>query len=109
METMSLTRTREALDRAKSQLRNLRVHGQRMTVLGTHSLLTVGGGAISGVLSVKMPKVAGRVDTDLLVGSAMCTAAMLDLAGDHSDELNAIGSGLLAAAAAREVGEALRK
>lgn len=109
MALSSISEYKGALERARAQIRNYKEHGQRMTVLGSHTLLTASGGAISGVLRVKKPTIADKVPTDLLVGSAFCTAAMLDLGGDYSDELNAIGSGMIAAYTAREVEEALRR
>jgi len=66
-------------------------------------LLTVGGGAAAGVLSVKMPKIPGtQLDSDVAIGTACVLLALMDVADGYDAELNAFGSGLLAAAAARE-------
>ena len=99
---------RQAVERYRNQLKAVKIEGQRMAVLGTHAVLTAGGGAIVGVLRVHAPKIGGKIDTPLLVGSALCTAALLDIGGDYSDEMNALGAGMLAAVAATETEAMLR-
>jgi len=93
----------QKLNRLQSSVKAARVHGQRVAKLGADSLLTVGGGAAAGVLSVKMPKIPGtQLDSDVAIGTACVLLALMDVADGYDAELNAFGSGLLAAAAARE-------
>lgn len=97
----SITEARGKLERARAQIRNLKSEGQRVTRLATHSTLMAAGGAGAGFLRVKMPKVPGTdIPTDLALGTSLVLAATLDLGGDMSDELLAIGGGMLAASAA---------
>ncbi len=109
----SLSDAKEALQRVNAQLRNLRERGtkeiQRVTILGTHAGLTLVGGAASGVLQAKKPLIGGKYPTDAVIGSAMCTTALLGLAGEYSDELNAMGAGMVAAYLSREVEQVVRK
>jgi hypothetical protein len=89
--------------RLQNTVKAARVQGQRVAKLGADSLLTVAGGATAGVLSIKMPKFPGtQIDADVAIGSACVLAALFDVADGYDAELNAFGSGLLAAAAARE-------
>jgi uncharacterized protein with ACT and thioredoxin-like domain len=89
--------------RMKNFIKNekVRQHTGRVARLTADSVLTVAGGVAAGVLSVKMPKVMG-IDTDVALGSLCVFGALLDMADGYDSELNALGSGLLAAAAARE-------
>lgn len=98
----------KSLERAKATLKSLREEGQRVAKLGVHAGLTVVGGVGAGVLAVKMPKVPGTdIDSDLALGGLLCAVALADVAGDWSDELNAMGAGMLAAGVARETQKAL--
>lgn len=107
--TASIVETRGQLDRARAKIRTMKNEGQRVTRLATHSMLMTGGGALAGVLRVKYPKITGtEIPSDAALGSAMVLAATLDLAGDMSDELLAIGGGMLAASAASFTEKQLR-
>lgn len=89
-------------------MKTMKAHTQRATRLGADALLTVAGGAAAGALAVKMPNFPGtQISSDLVIGTAMCLAAMADFADGYDAELNAMGAGLLAAATAREVQTAL--
>src|SRR5687768_3544400 len=92
------------LERYRNAIKGMKAHTQRATRLGADALLTVAGGAAAGALAVKLPMFPGtQINTDLVVGSLLCLAAMADMADGYDAELNAFGSGLLAAATAREV------
>lgn len=99
---LTLSETRGRLERARAQVRSMKAEGARVTRLATHTTLASGGGAVAGYLKVKRPtvRIAGtQVNTAVGLGLVATLAASLDFAGDYSDELQAIGSGMLAKAA----------
>lgn len=109
-QVATLTEARTKLDRARAQLKNLKAEGQRVTRLATHSTLMAAGGAGAGFLRVKFPKIPGTdIPSDVAVGTGLILAATLDLGGDMSDEMLAIGGGMLAAGAADYTEKQLRK
>lgn len=91
------------LARAKAALANAREATRHAAKLGTTAVLTAAGGVAAGVLAVKMPTIlGGKVPTDFAVGTVLVGLAAADMFDGYDEQLNAIGSGLLAAAAARE-------
>jgi hypothetical protein len=72
--------------------------------------LTVAGGAASGLLRVKMPKIPGTsLDSDMAIGAALTAASVFGLFGKDLDRYaNCIGTGMLAASTSREVESMLR-
>lgn len=95
-----LEQVKTQLQRAKHALANVREQAEHAVSLGTTALLTSAGGAGAAVLDVKMPKIPGtEVDSKLAVGSAFCAMALFDMGGEYSEQLNAIGSGMLAVSA----------
>lgn len=99
----SLSKTREALERYKSRLANLKEEAKHASRTGVQSLVIVGGGAAAGALASKMPYLPGTsVPTSAAVGAALVTAAMTGMLDDQSDNVAFFGAGMLAALAARE-------
>lgn len=99
----SLSQAREALERYKSRLANLREEAKHATRTGVQSLVIVGGGAAAGALAAKMPYLPGtQVPTAAALGAGLVTAAMTGMLEDQSDNIAFFGAGMLAAIAARE-------
>lgn len=91
------------LARAKAALSSMRESTKHAAKLGTAAVLTAVGGAAAGVLAVKMPTIAGgKVPTDFAIGTLLVGLAAADMFDGYDEQLNALGAGLLAAAAARE-------
>jgi len=89
-----------ALNRARSMKREM----ANAAKVGTNSMLVAGGGAIAGALAVKMAKIPGtEIKTDVALGTALVAAAAFDLLDGFGDQAAAVGSGMLAVAAARSV------
>lgn len=108
-QTATLSETRGKLERARGTIKNLKEEGRRVTRLATHSTLMAAGGVGAGVLRVKFPKIPGTdLPSDAALGTVMVLAATFDMAGDMSDELLAIGGGMLAASAADYTEKQLR-
>ncbi len=104
-EAAQITKTEavEKLQRAQASLKRLREEGKRVAKQGTNVIMTAAGGAAAGILSVQMPKVPNtNVDTDLALGSVLVALGVADIAGEFSEQVTALGSGMLAAATARE-------
>lgn len=91
----SMSELRDKLSRSRATARTLREKTERAGRMTTTVALGASGGALAAVLQNKMPAVAG-VDSRLLVGGALTVAALTDMAGQWSDELLSIGSGVLA-------------
>lgn len=110
-QTQTITETRGSLERARSTIKNMKLEGQRVTRLATHGVLMAAGGAVSGFLRVNLPVVPGTDDvaTDVVLGSGLMLAATLDLGGSMSDEMLAIGGGMVAASTADYVEKQFRK
>lgn len=98
-----------AFERIQSQLQNVKREAQRVTDVGVTSVVTVAGGAASGVLAAKMPVLPGtNVPSDLALGIGCVGLAMMGAGGKNNEHLCSFGSGLLAVKAAKEVEKALR-
>lgn len=106
---MSTAITKASVDRLKSRLASMREDAKHATRVGVGSLVVVGGGAAAGVITAKMPFLPGtQVPTAAAVGSALVAAAMTGMLDDQSDNLAALGAGMLAAIAARETEKMLK-
>ena len=93
----------QKLERARAALKNYKADAQRVSKLGLNLVLASAGGAASGILQVKHPKLFGsEVDTDAalaLVIAAGCAADMFDGAEEY---MSSFAMGVAGAVAARE-------
>lgn len=106
---MSTSLTRASYDRLKARLANVKNEAKHATKVGVTSLVVVGGGAVAGAISAKMPFLPGtNVPTAAAVGSALVAAAMTGMLEDQSDNAAGLGAGMLAAVAARETERMLK-
>jgi hypothetical protein len=91
------------LARARAALSNMRETTKHAARLGTNAVMTAVGGAAAGVLAVKLPTIlGGKVPTDFAIGTVLVGLAAADMFDGYDEQLNSLGAGLLAAAAARE-------
>lgn len=106
---MSTAITRASVDRLKARLASMKDDAKHATKVGVQSLVVVGGGAAAGLISAKMPYLPGtQVPTAAAVGTALVAAAMTGMLDDQSDNVASLGSGMLAAMAARETERMLK-
>lgn len=90
----------QKLQSAYVRMRGMRAEAKHATQVGMRSIVTAAGGALGGMLAIKYSRVPGMdLRTDVALGSALVTAAALDLAPESAADL---GAGLLALAAGRE-------
>ena len=98
----------QSLQSLKNRFASLKEDAKRVAQLGTAAALTTAGGALAGVLQVKLPKLPGtEIQTDMALGSALVGAALVGWAGNYGEQATALGAGLLAVAASREVAKAV--
>jgi hypothetical protein len=94
------------LESARNTLKNYKADAQRVGKLGLNLTIAAAGGAISGVLAVKHPKLFGsEIDTDAaitLLLAAGCAADMFDGAEEYMASLT---MGMAGAIAARETAQ----
>ncbi len=93
------------------RLEKMREKSKHAMSMVAPAIASTAGGAVSGVLAVKMPTVPGtdgRVPTDAALAAACVLAAALDMGGKHNELLSAFGGGLGAVAAARMTENMLR-
>lgn len=95
MSTMTASEAREKLERARSTIRRVNQRVERKAQLTVHAAMTAAGGAGAAVLDRHMPTVAG-LDSKMVLGSALALAGVSEIAGQWSDEIMALGSGMLA-------------
>lgn len=88
----------ERYQRAKNMLARARESTREVTRRGTTVALGAAGGFAAGVLEEKFPEIGG-IPTSAAVGLGVALIGVLDGAGDASDSLVALGSGMLAGAA----------
>ena len=106
---------KDQLERARTTAKNLREQTAQATGRAVQSALTVGGGAAVGYMRGKWGEGADRsvkllgteIDAPLALGMALQALALTDMAGEYSDEANAVGAGMLAVVAAGEVERAV--
>lgn len=91
----------ERLEGVVARQRNKLAEGAR---IGASTLITaMGGGVISGFIQKKQPTIGeGTVSTNGAVGVTLVVGALSGVAGEYSDEIAALGAGILAAAISRE-------
>jgi hypothetical protein len=96
----------QRLERARNTLQSYKKDAQRVGKLGLNLTLAAAGGAASGVLSIKHPKLFGsEIDTDAaitLVIAAGCAADMFDGADEY---MASFAMGMAGAVAARETAQ----
>lgn len=101
LSTVSKTDLQAKLERARSIAKAARVQGARVMQQSVQSAMIVAGGGLAGVLDAKMPTLGSTgVKTSLALGGALVAAALFELAGEYSDEMAALGAGMLAVDAA---------
>ena len=106
---------KDQLDRARTSMKNLREQGAQVTQRAVTSGITVGGGALVGFARGKWGEGPDRkvtllgteIDAPLAIGLVLQGVALADMAGDYSDELNALGAGMLAVVVAHETEKAV--
>lgn len=102
-EITSLSEAREKVNRFKHQLANMRAEAKHVAKVGTSSVLVVAGGGLAGAIQSKMPFLPGtQVPTAAAVGLGLVALAMSGMLDEQGDAAADIGSGMLAALAARE-------
>lgn len=108
--TISKTEILAKLNAARTRLKNMKMDTEDATRRAVHTTMTIGGGAIVGVMrgmgGGKLP--GTEVEYDTAVAAALAIVGILDGAGDYSDELGAVGAGMGAAIVAGPVEEAIR-
>lgn len=100
MAELSKTEANEALKRTRARAREL---AKRSARLGTTAIITIAGGVGAGFLDTRFPYIPGtRVPTSFAAGMALIFAAAGDMFDqDANDRMAALGSGMIAALAAR--------
>lgn len=105
----SLTSWKNRALRLRSQLENKREEAKHAAAVANTSVMTIAGGALAGAVAAKMPYVPGTtVPAPAALGLAAVGAAMSGMLDEQSHTVAAIGSGMLAAMAAREAEKLLR-
>ena len=98
----------DMLESAKRRAKSLAEKGKRAMQVTTTTGFTVLGGAASGALMAKQPKVPGtQLDSTLVVGGLFVGLGVSDVMGEFSDETAAFGAGVLAGEAAVRTRDAL--
>jgi len=108
MQTLSISKMKHQLERAKNAVSNMREDAERAVEMGTNTLLTTAGGAVGGVLAAKMPVIPGtEINSCLAIGTITAGLALVGAGGKMGNQLNALGSGLLAVEAYEATKKAL--
>jgi hypothetical protein len=108
MGDTKIEKIKDQLARAKNALANIKEHTEHASALGMSAIMTAAGGSAAAVLDVKMATIPGtEIDSKLAVGSTLCALALFDVAGDYSEQLNALGAGMLAVSAHEATKKAL--
>lgn len=98
LSQISKSELAEKYERAKSAIKRVRAGAK----VGTERTVTLAlggvGGFAAGALDHRMPEVGG-LPTSAVVGLGLGILGITDMAGDSSQHLLAIGSGMLAGAA----------
>lgn len=102
-------RGKEILNRYRSQIQRVKAEAERVADVGVSSVVTVAGGAASGVLAAKLPIVPGTsIPSDIALGVACVVGAMVGVGGKNNEHLASFGAGMLAVRAAAETGKMLK-
>lgn len=88
----------ERYERAKSAIKRARNQTKVITTRTTNLALSGVGGFAAGMVDHRIPEIAG-LPTSATVGLALGILGVVDAAGEASDSLLALGSGMLAGAA----------
>jgi hypothetical protein len=114
MSDAAVTKWKNKAEELATKYKNFRAsiqehseHASRV-VMGT--VLTAGGGVVAALLDAKMPTmpVTGG-DSKLVVGGALVSLALMDIAGDYGEQMTEIGSGILSIVAYEHAKAALSK
>lgn len=110
IEQASKTELVHGFKAMKGRLARYKEHAERAAGVTMNALATTAGGAVAGVLAVKLPVVPNtNVPSDMALGIVCVGLSIADMGGKYNEQLNNFGGGLLAVAAAREVSKALTK
>lgn len=102
-------RGKEMLSRYRNQIQRVKQEAERVADVGVSSVITVAGGAASGVLAAKLPKIPGtEIPSDVAIGAGCILGAMLGVGGKNNDHLASFGSGMLAVRAATEAAKMVK-
>lgn len=115
--TQRAERAETRLEAYKRKIRSMSATGEAVTERLTGAVMTVAGGAFSGVIWSKfgtgLPGSArfgnSSIEIDTAIGMALVGAAAFGMAGKHSPELGTFGGGMLAARAAAFVGRVMEE
>lgn len=104
-----LVRAAEMVEKLQTKVKKHREQSEAIIGRSLSSAMTVGGGAVVGLLRAKgYAKIAAlNSDTDLVVGMALSAVALTGMAGKYSDPLSHIATGMLAVYTARSVESSL--
>ncbi len=97
LATTSKTELAARVSRLKNIAKAAREHTREATRRGTAVVVAGAGGFIAGVVDDRFPEVGG-LPTNVLLGLGLGIAGAVDMAGDQSDILVALGGGILAGA-----------
>lgn len=97
LATTSKTELAARVNRLKSLAKAAREHTREATRRGTSVIVAGAGGFLAGVIDDRIPEVGG-LPTNVMLGVALGLAGAVDMAGDQSDILVALGGGVLAGA-----------
>jgi hypothetical protein len=105
-----LMKAAHLVDKYKGALERQKANAEQMVGRAVTAGLTVGGGAITGLLRAKG---YSRIevlnsDTDLIVGSLLGLTALTGMAGKYSEQLGDVANGMLAVYIARTVEATMR-
>lgn len=100
----------EAMAKYKRFRASIQEHSERASEVIMGAVLTSAGGVVAAVLDQKMPTapVIGG-DSKLILGGALVTMALMDVAGDYGPQMTELGSGMLAVVAHEQTTKALTK
>ena len=85
-------------DRLTTQIKNLKVAGEKVGARVTNGVLTAGGGGIAGLIDgTKLAKLPNtNVSTAGALGAGLLLCAAGDLFDKYSEHIGALGGGMLA-------------
>jgi hypothetical protein len=114
-EVLSKTELMDKLERAKKGAARVRAEANAITERGVNGILTVAGGATSGVIRGVWGDAAGNaywpgseIEIGASVGTVLALSSTLGLAGKASDALAHYTFGMLSGETAFEVRDAIK-
>lgn len=100
--------TRRSIERLQSRIQNMKKEAKEAARQTKNSAMTVMGGATAGMLAAKYPTIGdSEVPTAAALGVALVGLSVTGMLDEYGDEMNGLGSGMLAAVAAAEVQKAI--